>query len=176
MVSMHPRILCRRCHRNVYMNNNWMFGRANCGAVLLTKIFQRAQSSRQAWFPAKRNARVARIASKQLAIKLYASILLVTSLKSFSDSATHLGLDISRPKTKLQNIGSGPKPPDQSKQWVDGSWVNGSNGSVFSDGSYLLWVDALSSMTHLHIYRKHVVKATYVVGDCGGSVNCVRRI
>ena len=131
MVSMHPRILCRRCRRNVYMNNNWMFGRANCGAVLLTKIFQRAQSSRQAWFPAKRNARVARIASKQLAIKLYASILFVTSLKSFSDSATHLGLDISRPKTKLQNIGSGPKPPDQSKQWVDGSWVNGSNGSVF---------------------------------------------
>jgi len=53
----------------------------------------------------------------------------------------------------------------QSKQWVDGSWVNGSNGSVFLDGSYGSWVDALSPMTHLYIYRKHVVKATFVVGD-----------
>jgi len=35
-----------------------------------------------------------------------------TSLKSFSDSASHLGLNISSPKTKLQNNGSGPKPPD----------------------------------------------------------------
>jgi len=35
-----------------------------------------------------------------------------TSLKSFSDSASHLGLNISWPKTKLQNIGSGYKPPD----------------------------------------------------------------
>ena len=35
-----------------------------------------------------------------------------TSLKSFSDSASHLGLNISWPKTILQNIGSGPKPPD----------------------------------------------------------------
>jgi len=33
-----------------------------------------------------------------------------TSLKSFSDSASHLGLNISWPKTKLQNIGSGYKP------------------------------------------------------------------
>ena len=35
----------------------------------------------------------------------------------------------------------------------------------FLDGSYGSWVDALSPMTHLHIYRKHVVKATFVVGD-----------
>ena len=41
-----------------------------------------------------------------------------TSLKSFSDSASHLGLNISWPKTILQNIGSGPKPPDIS---VDGN-------------------------------------------------------
>jgi len=32
----------------------------------------------------------------------------------------------------------------------------------FLDGSYESWVDALSPMTHLHIYRKHVVN---VVGD-----------
>ena len=46
-----------------------------------------------------------------------------------------------------------------------GPWVNGSNGSVF-------WMGHMGhgSMTHLHIYRKHVVKATFV------SVNCVRRI
>ena len=29
---------------------------------------------------------------------------------------------------------------------------NGSNGSVFLDGS---WVDALSPMTHLHIFERH---------------------
>jgi len=47
----------------------------------------------------------------------------------------------------------------QSKQWVD---VDGSVGQMgqFFDGSYGSWVDALSPMTHLHIYRKHVVKAT----------------
>ena len=44
----------------------------------------------------------------------------VTSPKSFSDSASHLGLNISWPKTKLQNIGSGPKPPDIT---VDGNTV-----------------------------------------------------
>ena len=33
-------------------------------------------------------------------------------LKNFSDSASHLGLNIYWPKTKLQNIGSSPKPPD----------------------------------------------------------------
>jgi len=43
-----------------------------------------------------------------------------TSLKSFSDSASRLGLNIAWPKTKLQNIGSGPKPPDIS---VDGNTV-----------------------------------------------------
>ena len=42
-------------------------------------------------------------------------------------------------------------------QWV--KWVS------FLDGSYESWVDALSPMTHLHIYREHVVKATFVVGD-----------
>ena len=41
-------------------------------------------------------------------------------LKNFSDSASHLGLNISWPKTKLQNIGSSPKPPDIS---VDGNTV-----------------------------------------------------
>jgi len=49
----------------------------------------------------------------------YNSVLLLpsatdatTSLKSFSESASHLGLNISWPKTKLQNTGSSPKPPD----------------------------------------------------------------
>jgi len=32
-------------------------------------------------------------------------------------------------------------------QWV--KWVS------FFDGSYGLWVDALSPMTHLHIYERH---------------------
>ena len=41
--------------------------------------------------------------------------------------------------------------------WV--KWVS------FLDGSYGSRVDALLPMTHLHIYRKHVVKATFVVGD-----------
>ena len=50
-----------------------------------------------------------------------------TSLKSFSDSASHLGLNISWPKTELQNIGSGPGPPDVS---VDGSAVESVNGFV----------------------------------------------
>ena len=38
---------------------------------------------------------------------------------------------------------------------VNGSWVNGSNGSVF-------WMGHMghgSMHFHLHIYRKHVVKA-----------------
>ena len=35
----------------------------------------------------------------------------ITLLKSFSDSASHLGLNIAWPKTKPQNIGSSPKPP-----------------------------------------------------------------
>jgi len=34
----------------------------------------------------------------------------ITLLKSFSDSASHLGLNIAWPKTKPQNIGSSPKP------------------------------------------------------------------
>ena len=38
-------------------------------------------------------------------------------------------------------------------QWA--KWVS------FLDGSY----GALLPMTHLHIFRKHVVKATFVVGD-----------
>jgi len=44
-------------------------------------------------------------------------------------------------------------------RWVMGQWVEWVS---FLDGS---WVDALSPMTHLHIYRKHVIKATFVVGD-----------
>jgi len=49
----------------------------------------------------------------------------------------------------------------------NGSMGHGSVGQMgqFLDGSYGSWVDALSPMTHLHIYRKHVVKATFVVGD-----------
>jgi len=40
---------------------------------------------------------------------------------------------------------------------------HGSYGSVFLMGRiYGSWVDALSPMTHLHIYWKHVVN---VVGD-----------
>ena len=35
--------------------------------------------------------------------------------------------------------------------WVSGSWVKWVS---FLDGSYGSWVDALSPMTHLHIYRK----------------------
>jgi len=45
-----------------------------------------------------------------------------------------------------------------------GRWVMDQMGQ-FLDGSYGSWVDAFSPMTHLHIYRKHVVKATFVVGD-----------
>jgi len=56
----------------------------------------------------------------------------ITSLKSFSDSASHLGLNISWPKTKLQNIGSGPKPPDIS---VDGNTVESVDSFVYLDGS-----------------------------------------
>jgi len=51
-----------------------------------------------------------------------------TSLKSFSDSASHLGLNVSWPKTKLQNIGSGPGPPDIS---VDGSIVESIDSLVY---------------------------------------------
>ena len=51
-----------------------------------------------------------------------------TSPKSFSDSASHLGLNISWPKTKLQNIGSGPEPPDIS---VDGNTVESVNSFVY---------------------------------------------
>ena len=49
----------------------------------------------------------------------------------------------------------------------NGSMGRGSVGKMgqFLDGSYGSWVYALSPMTHLHIYRKHVVKATFVVGD-----------
>ena len=54
----------------------------------------------------------------------------------------------------------------QSKQWVDGSCVNGSNGSVF-------WMGHMGhGSMHFHPWpiciftdRKHVVKATFVVGD-----------
>jgi len=51
-----------------------------------------------------------------------------TSLKSFSDSASHLGLNISWPKTKLQNTGSGCKPPDIS---VDSNTVESVNSFVY---------------------------------------------
>ena len=51
-----------------------------------------------------------------------------TSLKSSSDSASHLGLNISWPKTKLQNTGSGCKPPDIS---VDSNTVESVNSFVY---------------------------------------------
>jgi len=51
-----------------------------------------------------------------------------TSLKSFSDSASHLGLKIFWPKAKLKNIGSGPKPPDIS---VNGITVESVNSFVY---------------------------------------------
>jgi len=51
-----------------------------------------------------------------------------TSLKSFSESASHLGLNISSPKTKIQNTGSGPKPPDIS---VDRNTVESVNSFVY---------------------------------------------
>jgi len=47
-------------------------------------------------------------------------------------------------------------------RWVTGQWVKWVS---FLDGLYGSWVDAHSAMTHLHIYRKPVVKATFVVGD-----------
>ena len=42
------------------------------------------------------------------------------SLQSFDDSASHLGLHISWPKTKLQNLGFSSKPPNI---LVDGNTV-----------------------------------------------------
>ena len=51
----------------------------------------------------------------------------------------------------------------QSKHRVDGSM--GQMGQFFWMGHMGHMVDALSPMTHLHIYRKHVVKATFAVGD-----------
>ena len=45
---------------------------------------------------------------------------------------------------------------------------HGSNGSVFwitAGMGHMGRLDAVSFMTHLHIYLKHVVKATFVVGD-----------
>jgi len=58
-----------------------------------------------------------------------------TSLKSFSDSASHLGLSISWPKTKLQNTGSGPKSPDIS---VNGNTVESVDSFVYL-GILQLW-------------------------------------
>jgi len=37
-------------------------------------------------------------------------------------------------------------------RWVTGQWVKWVS---FLDGSYGSWVDAVSPMTHLHIYHKH---------------------
>ena len=51
-----------------------------------------------------------------------------TSLKSFSDSASHLRLNISWPKTKLHNTGSSTKPPDIS---VDGNTVESVDSFVY---------------------------------------------
>ena len=45
-----------------------------------------------------------------------------------SETTSHLRLSITLPKTKLQNTGSGPKPPDIS---VDGNTVESVNGFVY---------------------------------------------
>ena len=56
--------------------------------------------------------------------------------------------------------------PSQSKQWVDGSV--GQMGQFFGWVIWLYpgpsWSMHFHGMTRLHIYRKHVVKATFVVG------------
>ena len=44
----------------------------------------------------------------------------VSTLRSFQDTASALGLRISWPKTKLQNLGAGHQPPSVS---VDGNAV-----------------------------------------------------
>ncbi len=36
----------------------------------------------------------------------------------------------------------------QSRQWVSGSWVSGSNGSLFLDGSHGSWVNGCDPLTH----------------------------
>ena len=63
-----------------------------------------------------------------------------TSLNSFSDSASHVGLNISWPKTKLQNIGSGSKPSDIS---VAGSTVESVNSFVY--------LGSLQSVSYTHL-------------------------
>ena len=50
------------------------------------------------------------------------------SLQSFRDSATHLGLHISWPKTKLQNLGSSSKPPNI---LVDGNAIESVDSFVY---------------------------------------------
>jgi len=61
-----------------------------------------------------------------------------TSLKNFSESTSHLGLNISWPKTKLQNIGSSPKPADIS---VDGNTVESVNSFyLFTLAVYNHWM------------------------------------
>ena len=62
----------------------------------------------------------------------------VSSLSSFQDTASALGLRISWPKTKLQNLGAGHKPPPVS---VDGNAVDSVDsfiylGSLLSSDGY----------------------------------------
>jgi len=52
----------------------------------------------------------------------------VSSLSSFQDTASALGLRISRPKTKLQNLGAGHQPPSVS---VDGNTVDSVDSFVY---------------------------------------------
>jgi len=75
---------------------------------------------------------------------------------------------LTRGRLRSQSRAASANPRQQSKQWVDWSWVNGSNGSVFWIGHVYrssVSVDTLSPITHLHIHLKLVVKATFVVGD-----------
>jgi len=74
----------------------------------------------------------------------------------------------------VRNFRGGVQPPTPptntallTSRVSSGSMGYGSIGQMgqFLDGSYGSSVDALSPMTHLHIYLKHVVKATFVVGD-----------
>jgi len=51
----------------------------------------------------------------------------VSSLSSFQDTASALGLRISWPKTKLQNLGAGHQPPSVS---VDGNTVDSMDSFV----------------------------------------------
>jgi len=51
--------------------------------------------------------------------------------------------------SNLPLIGEGSGHGNQSRQWVDGSWVNGSNGSLLG---WVTWVSVRWPMTHVGIF------------------------